>query len=83
MNFPGTTVRPDLTADHLRRLIELTWTAGPRNWAWLTRWLTLEDYRKGTATFRSLPVHLDRPEEVILAYEDSRLWTAASDEAYG
>lgn len=74
------TVRPDLTEDQLIRLIVLSYGNRPRNWKWLTRWVTNAGgfYTSGNVTWhpskstRIIP--MDDTEGIVRYYEDPSNW---------
>lgn len=74
------TVRTDLTEDQVIRLIVLSYGNRPRNWRWLTDWVTNANqyYSRGQVTFNiggtRHEMRMTDTETIVRFYEDPSNW---------
>lgn len=88
MTSPGLTVLPDLNEEQIRRLISLLDSGQPRNWHWLTSWVTggmagLGKIFFGTTAAGTDPrqsADADDAEGIISAYENPANWLGYTEE---
>lgn len=88
MTSPGLTVRPDLSENQVARLIAVASQEQPRNWRWLTSWVTKasEYYNQGTVSFnvngqRHVMFMIDA-EAIVRFYENPDNWQEYEYDAY-